>query len=81
MGKFPHLDRWFNHIGSVPVLQDLLEKYNPKRNNARKKQVAETIKERKADPKTASVRHTGTHSRLPSVICSYMEVVGCALDP
>ena len=46
-------------MSEEPVLKDILEKYSPKRNNARKKAVAETIKATKADPKTASVRHTG----------------------
>lgn len=58
-GSFPHLDRWYNHIGSIPALRDIQEKYYPKRNNVRKRQIADTIKEKKADPKTASARHTG----------------------
>ena len=57
-GKLPHLARWYDHMGGIPVLQQLAERYYPKRNNAAKKRVADAIKEAKAKEGPA-VRHTG----------------------
>ena len=64
-GKLPHLARWYDHVGGIPILQQLAEQYYPKRNNAAKKRVADAIKEAKLKEGPA-VRHTGkTYPHTP----------------
>jgi len=46
-------------MASIPQLQELAEKYYPKRNNAAKKRVADAIIEAKSKGGPAT-RHTGT---------------------
>jgi hypothetical protein len=58
-GKLPHLSRWYDHLASIPQLQQLAEKYYPKRNNAAKKRVADSIKESKSNKDAPTTRHTG----------------------
>ena len=64
-GKLPHLARWYDHVGGIPILQQLAEQYYPKRNNAAKKRVADAIKEAKLKEGPA-VRHTGKADPYPA---------------